>query len=166
MKTMSRIIFCLTLALLPVLPLTACEDKPTAAMVRLKTESELRQIAAEECPPCTFVRMGRKLYENICYFTDDACGFEFTIGSHAYKPKIGYIEGTYNRWEQCYYDYIWDTTNTRAEAIAKQAGFTLEKEDRPPIRPYAELYTDRTMEQIADGMTQLGHLPESVKLKR
>ncbi len=154
-------LLCLTLFLLPVVLLTACEDKPTAGMVRLKTESELRQIAQEECPPCTFVRMERKLHENICYFTDDACGFAFTIGSYAHKPKIGYIESTYNHWDQCYYDYIWDKTNARAEAIAKQAGFTLEKEDRPPIRPYAELYTDRTMEQIADGMIQLGHLVKS-----
>ena len=156
MKTMVKIVLCL--ALLPVLLLAACEDKPTAAMVKLKTESELRQIAEEECPPCSFVRMERKLNENICYFTDDACGFEFTITSRAHKPKIGYIESTYNHWEQCYYDYVWDTTNARAEAIAKQAGFTLEKEDQPPIRPYAELHTDRTMEQIADGMTKLGHL--------
>ena len=164
MKTIIKRILCLTLALLPVLLLTACEDKPTAAMVRLKTESELRQIAEEECPPCTFVRMERKLYENICYFTDDACGFEFTIGSYAHKPKIGYIESTYNHWDQCYYDYVWDKTNARAEEIAKQAGFTLEKEEWPPIRPYAELYTDRTMEQIADGMTQLGHLVKSANV--
>ncbi len=64
MKTMVKIVLCL--ALLPVLLLAACEDKPTAAMVKLKTESELRQIAEEECPPCSFVRMERKLNENIC----------------------------------------------------------------------------------------------------
>ena len=161
MKSMLQKFLCLTLALLPVLLVAACEDKPMAAMVKLKTESELRQIAQEECPPSTFVRMERKQYENICYFTDDACGFEFTIGSHAYKPKIGYVEGTYNRWEFSYYDYIWDKTNAQAEAIAKQAGFTLEKENHPPIGPYAELHTDRTVEQIADGMTQLGRLIKS-----
>ena len=79
MKSMLKKFLCLTPALLPVLLVEACEDKPTAAMVRLKTESELRQIAEEECPPCTFVRMERQRNKNICHFTDNACGFEFTI---------------------------------------------------------------------------------------
>ena len=161
MKSIARKIFCLTLALLPVLLLTACTDVPAAELVELKSESELRQIAEEECPPCTFVRMERKQYENICYFTDDACGFEFAIGSHAYKTIISYVEGTYNRWEFSYYDYIWDKTNAQAEAIAKQAGFTLVKEDHPPIRPYADLQTDRSLEQISDAMIELGHLVKS-----
>lgn len=166
MKSIAKKIFCLTLALLPVLLLTACDEVPAAGLVDLKSESELRHIAEEECPPSTFLRMDRQRYKNICYFTDDACGFEFTISSFASEStfeglKIGYIEHTTNTWDQCYYDYVWDTTNARVEAIAKQAGFTIEKEERPPIRPYAELYTDRTMEQIADGMTQLGHLVKS-----
>ena len=160
MKSMLKKFLSLTL-LLPVLTLAACEDEPMASMVRLKTESELRQIAAEECPPCTFVRMERKQYENICYFTDDACGFEFAIGSHATKMKTGYVEGIYNRWEFSYYDYIWDKTNAQAGEIAAQAGFTIEKENQPPIRPYAELNTDRTVEQIAEGMIRLGHLVKS-----
>ena len=54
MKSIARKIFCLTLALLPVLLLAACEEVPAAGMVELKSESELRQIAQEECPPSTF----------------------------------------------------------------------------------------------------------------
>lgn len=163
MKSISKKIICLTLALLPVLLLTACSEVPAAGLVDLKSESELRQIAEEECPPSTFVRMERQRNKNICYLTDDACGFAFTVSSFASEStfeglKIGYIEHTANTWDQCYYDYVWDLTNARAEAIAKQAGFTIEKEERPPIRPYAILYTDRTMEQIADGMIQFGHL--------
>ena len=158
MKKIAKILLCLALAALPVLLLAACEDKPTAGMVRLKSEIELRQIAMETCPPCTFVRMERKQYKNICYFTDNKCGFEFTISSYAHKPKIGYIESTYNSWDQSYYDYVWNLTESRANAIAAKAGFTIEKEDTPPIRPYAALHTDRSMEEIADGMKQLGQL--------
>ena len=104
MKSIARKIFCLTLALLPVLLLTACTDVPAAELVELKSESELRQIAEEECPPCTFVRMERQRNKNICHFTDNACGFEFTIYSFASEStfeglRIGYIEHTTNTWE-------------------------------------------------------------------
>ena len=71
MKSIARKIFCLTLALLPVLLLTACTDVPAAELVELKSESELRQIAQEECPPSTFVRMERQRNKNICHFTDN-----------------------------------------------------------------------------------------------
>ena len=73
----------------------------------------------------------------------------------------GYLETTENDWEERYYDYVWDTTNARTEAIAKQAGFTLVKEDHPPILPYADLQTDRSLEQISDAMIELGHLVKS-----
>ena len=166
MKTIARKIFCLTLALLPVLLLTACSGMPAAELVELKGESELRQIAEEECPPCTFVRMEQQRNKRICHFTDDACGFAFTVSSCAYYSSFdgipgGYREATENDWKQCYYDYIWDKTNARAEAIAKQAGFTLVKEDHPPILPYADLHTDRSLEQISDAMIELGHLVKS-----
>ena len=118
MKKIAKILLCLALAALPVLLLAACEDKPTAGMVRLKSEIELRQIAMETCPPCTFVRMERKQYKNICYFTDNKCGFEFTISSYAHKPKIGYIESTYNSWDQSYYDYVWNLTQSPLKANA------------------------------------------------
>ena len=166
MKSMLKKFLCLTLALLPVLLLAACEEVPAAGMVDLKSESELRQIAQEECPPSTFVRMERQRNKNICYFTDDVCGFEFTVSSYAYYSSFdgipgGYREHTENDWEERYYDYVWDTTNARAEAIAKQAGFTLVKEDHPPILPYADLQTDRSLEQISDAMIELGHLVKS-----
>ena len=69
--------------------------------------------------PCTFVRMERKQYENICYFTDHACGFEFAIGSHATKMKTGYVEGIYNRWEFSYYDYIATTITSGIKPTRK-----------------------------------------------
>ena len=131
MKSIARKIFCLTLALLPVLLLTACTDVPAAELVELKSESELRQIAEEECPPCTFVRMERQRNKNICHFTDNACGFEFTIYSFA------------------------------SDAIASQYGFTIEKLDTTPIRPFVYLHTDRTLAQISGGMVLLGHLIKS-----
>lgn len=164
-RTAQKILFPV-LALLPVLLLASCSDMPTAGLVKLKSESELRQMAEEECPPSTFVRMETGNNKNICYFTDDACGFEFTISSSAYQPSFdgirgGYIETTQNAWKQCYYDYVWDVTKSRADAIAAQAGFTIEKEENPPIRPYAELHTDRTLYQISDGMIQLGQLIKS-----
>jgi len=159
-------LLCLTLALLPVLLLTACSDMPAAELVELKSESELRQIAQEECPPCTFVHMERQQNKRICHFTDDACGFAFTVSSYAYYSSFdgipgGYREATENDWEQRYYDYVWDTTNARAEAIAKQAGFTLVKREAPIVLIYADLHTDRSLEQISDAMIELGHLVKS-----
>ena len=75
--------------------------------------------------------------------------------------RIGYIEHTTNTWEQCYYDYVTDTIKPEADAIASQYGFTIEKLDRTPIRPFVYLHTDRTLEQISGGMVQLGHLIKS-----
>ena len=166
MKSIARKIFCLTLALLPVLLLTACSEVPAAGMVDLKGESELRQIAQEECPPSTFVRMERQRNKNICHFTDNACGFAFTISSFASEStfeglKIGYVEHTTNTWEQCYYDYVIDTIKPEADAIASQYGFTIEKLDTTPIRPFVYLHTDRTLAQISGGMVLLGHLIKS-----
>lgn len=160
-------VFCLTLALLPVLLLTACDEVPAAGLVDLKSESELRQIAQEECPPSTFVRMEWQRNKNICHFTDNACGFAFTISSFASEStfeglKIGYLEHTTNTWDQCYYDYVMDTIKPEADAIASQYGFTIEKLDRTPIRPFVYLHTDRTLEQIADGMVRLGRLVKRV----
>ena len=62
MKSMLKKFLCFTLALLPALLVAACEDKPTAAMVRLKTESELRQIAEEECPPNEQIIISLRLF--------------------------------------------------------------------------------------------------------
>ena len=158
MKSMLKKFLCLTLALLPVLLLTACEEVPAAGMVDLKSESELRQIAEEECPPSTFVRMERQRNKNICHFTDNACGFAFTISSFASEStfeglKIGYVEHTTNTWEQCYYDYVTDTIKPEADAIASQYGFTIEKLDRTPITPFVYLHIDYYMDNAEE---QLG----------
>ena len=166
MKSMLKKFLCLTLVLLPVLLLAACEEVPAAGMVDLKSESELRQIAEEECPPSTFVRMERQRNKNICHFTDNACGFAFTISSFASEStfeglKIGYIEHTTNTWEQCYYDYVIDTIKSKGDVIASQYGFTIEKLDRTPITPFVYLHTDRTLAQISGGMVLLGHLIKS-----
>ncbi len=158
----ARKLICLTLVLLPML-LASCSEKPTAGMVRLKSEIELRQEARENCPPCTFVRLERQQYKNICHFTDDTCGFAFTISSGAYKPEfdgfsLGYVENTFNSWDESYYDYVTDTIKEKADSIAAKYGFTIEKLDTPPTRSVYYLHTDRTLEQISEGMIQLGML--------
>lgn len=153
----------LALMLLPLMLTAACSDMPAAGMVKLKDESELRQYAENRFPACTFLRIGQETHKNICYFQDDRCGFEFTVTSYVHRPVYegfvgGYVEETEDTWEQSYYDYVLDAIKGQADDIAARYAFTVEKLDSPPVCPVVCLKTEGTLEQISDGMIQLGRL--------
>ena len=115
------------LSLCALLLLSSCTIIPTCdGIVVLKGEWQLRMIAWKDCPPCTFVRYEEITYKNICYFTDDKCGFQFTVSSVMHAGNdFAHYESTECNWDASYLHYVCGRIKSEADPIASQYGFSV-----------------------------------------
>ena len=150
---------CITVLVLMLF--TACSFSKDG--VSLKGEKSLKKYADGNCPECTFVRYEEEEYRHTAYFTDDRCGFEFTVSSSA-EPvyfdgtQAGYEEKTASSWDISYYNYVIDSVKDKADKICSEYGMAYEREKSVSSIVFLRLTSDKPYEQLKDGLAELGRL--------
>ena len=140
---------------------TSCHVSPN--MVHLKSVAECEAYGLENYPACTAVSKEKNRHEHKCVFTDEKCGFTFTVSSsvgecHLDGCVCGYEEKFYSDWDDQYYQYIVSRTEDEISDICSENGCEIKWEIRITPAVAADMISDRPADEVIPVLDEIGHI--------